>query len=180
MQLNPTPRWNTERIELFMLRPEHVGPAYVGWLGDPEVNRYLESRFATHTEQSTREFVQGCLDDPQALFLGIRSKLLDSRHVGNIKLAPIDARHGLAEIGILIGESLAWGRGIASDAISALAAIAEDQLSLRKLTAGCYASNVGSQKAFQRAGFEIEGERHDHFMLDGRPERLVLMARWLR
>lgn len=180
MQLDPTPRWSTERIELFVLRPEHVGPGYVGWLVDREVNRFLESRFATHTEQSTRSFVQGCLDDPKALFLGIRSKVLGSRHVGNIKLAPIDARHGLAEIGILIGERSAWGRGIASDAIAALAEIALEQFSLRKLTAGCYASNVGSQKAFQRAGFEFEGERRKHFILDGRPEGLMLMARWLR
>jgi [ribosomal protein S5]-alanine N-acetyltransferase len=180
MQLDPTSHWSSERIELFVLRPEHVGPGYVGWLGDPKVNRYLESRFATHTERSTRDFVQGCLDDPQTLFLGIRSKALGSRHVGNIKLAPIDTHHGLAEIGILIGERSAWGRGIASDAISALAEIAREQLSLRKLTAGCYASNVGSQKAFQRASFEIEGARRDHFLLDGRPEGLVLMARWLR
>ena len=86
MQLDSTSHWGSERIELFVLRPEHVGPAYVGWLCDPAVNRYLESRFATHTEQSTREFVRTCLDDPRTLFLGIRSKALGLRHVGNIKL----------------------------------------------------------------------------------------------
>lgn len=34
-----------------------------------------------------------------------------------------------------------------------------DDLGLKKLTAGAYAENVGSIKAFERAGFEIEGRR---------------------
>lgn len=179
MDLASTPRWQTDAIELFLLAPEHVGSDYVSWLNDPLVGRYLESRFAEHTEASTRAFVGAQRDDANALFLGIRSKSLAMRHVGNIKLAPIDRRHGLGEIGLLIGERSAWGRGIASDAIAALALIARDELSLRKLTAGCYASNVGSEKAFRNAGFEVEARRRDHFLLDGRPEDLVLMAKWL-
>ena len=179
MQLQSTHLWRTGELEMFLLEPAHVGPDYVGWLADPDVNRYLESRFGVHTQRSTRAFVQDCLDDPGTLFLGIRSKVLGLRHVGNIKLAPIDSRHGLAEVGILIGDRSAWGRGIASGAIAALARIAHDQLALRKLTAGCYASNIGSKKAFQRAGFEIEGERRNHCLLEGQPEALVLLARWL-
>ncbi len=101
------------------------------------------------------------------------------RHVGNVKLAPIDRRHGLGEVGILVGEPDAWGRGIASSALLAISAIAQNQLSLRKLTAGCYASNVGSRKAFERAGFTVEGVRRDHFILDGRPEHLQLLGKWL-
>lgn len=180
MRLLSNSLWSTARLELFLLEPEHVGPAYLGWLTDPTVTRYLESRFVTHTIESTRAFVKTSLDDARTLLLGIRSKALNLEHVGNIKLAPIDTRHGLGEIGILIGERSAWGQGIASEAITALASIARDQLSLRKLTAGCYGANLGSQKAFAHAGFEIEGVRRAHFMLDERLEDLVLMAKWLR
>lgn len=180
MELSPTPHWHTERVDLFLLGPEHVGPEYVGWLNDPQVNRFLESRFIVHSEAGTRDFVCDCRGRTNSLFLGIRAEGLGGRHVGNIKLEPIDRRHGLGEIGILIGDRSAWGKGIATDAIRAVAAIASGQLSLRKLTAGCYASNNGSVKAFQRAGFEIEGTRRSHFILDGRPEDLILMARWLR
>jgi RimJ/RimL family protein N-acetyltransferase len=180
MKLEPTSSWRTDRIELFLLEPQHVGPAYVAWLQDPEINRYLESRFAIHTEQSTREFVRDCLGDDRTLFLGIRAVAFGALHVGNIKIGPMDSRHGLGEVGILIGERSTWGHGIATHAIRAVADIARDQLGLRKLTAGCYASNVASCRAFERAGFEIEGRRRDHFLLDGHPEGLVLMGRWLR
>jgi ribosomal-protein-alanine N-acetyltransferase len=178
LQASPAAPWQDERVELFLLEEADVGPAYVGWLNDPLVNRFLESRFAVHDEASTRAFVGACLADPDVLMLGVRSRILDGRHVGNIKLGPIDRRHGLGEIGVLIGDREAWGGGIASSAIRLLCGIAVQQLGLRKLTAGCYVSNMGSERAFLKAGFIIEGRRPRHFLLEHGPEDLVLMACW--
>ena len=179
MHLSATPAWQTDRVELFLLEPEHVGAAYVRWLNDPEVMRFLESRFQAHTEASSREFVQRCLEDPQVLLLGIRSVATDRQHVGNIKIEQTHPPHRIGDVGILIGQREAWGHGIASDAIATLCEIARVQLSLRKLTAGCYESNVGSHKAFAHAGFVGDGVRRNHFLLDGKPENVLLMARWL-
>jgi RimJ/RimL family protein N-acetyltransferase len=178
MQLPASERWRNQTVELFMLEPALVSEAYVGWLNDPAVNRFLESRFVSHDLASTRAFVQQALADPNTLFFGIRSRA-SARHVGNIKLGPIDRRHGLGEIGILIGARDVWGQGIAPAAIDCLCDIARAELGLRKLTAGCYASNVGSARAFEKAGFIIEARRPAHLLLDGRPEDLVLLARQL-
>jgi ribosomal-protein-alanine N-acetyltransferase len=167
--------WKSDSVELFVLELGDVTDAYVGWLNDPSVNRYLESRFSIHTIKSTREFVADCLASPSALLLGIKSIDLHGAHVGNIKIGPIDRHHGLGEVGILVGNKNAWGKGIASTAIRLLANIAREDLGLRKLTAGCYASNVGSRKAFLKAGFYIAGERKAHVLLDGEPEAIALM-----
>ncbi len=168
-----------ESDSLFVLTPEHVTDSYVSWLNAPEINRYLESRFVTHTVESTRAFVALVLASPNSLFLGIKSHQL-GRHVGNIKLGPIDPHHETGDIGILIGDKAAWGKGIATSAIEAISEIAGNRLKLRKLTAGCYASNAGSQRAFEKAGFVVEGVRPAQFLLDGVPEDLVLMGRVLR
>lgn len=178
MDLVPTKRWRDEAASLFVLTPDRVGDAYVGWLNDPEIAHYLESRFARHDLASTRAFVAAQYTNPDVLFLGIRSEALGG-HVGNIKLGPVDRRHLTGDIGIMIGARAAWGQGIATRAIRLLCGIARDELGLRKLTAGCYASNVGSERAFGRAGFEIEGRRPAQFLLDGMPEDLVQMGRLL-
>jgi ribosomal-protein-alanine N-acetyltransferase len=176
MRVEPTDHWRTDQVELFLLEPEHVGDAYVGWLNDVGVNRYLESRFAAATLESTRRFVAAALASETSLFCGIR---LTNRHVGNIKLAPIDRHHGLGEIGIMIGEPAVWGSGIGTAAIRAMATIAKQELQLRKLTAGCYSSNQGSVRAFLKAGFFIEGTRKQHFIRGERTEDLTLLARFL-
>ena len=178
MRIPPTTRWRNGVVECFLLEPQHVTDVYVGWLNDPEINRFLESRFVVQNIDSVRAFVTAQLADGHALFLGIRGVEL-GRHVGNIKLAPINLQHGLGEVGIMIGDRQAWGKGIGSEAIRCVAEIAKVELGLRKLTAGCYASNLGSSRAFEKAGFHIEGIRPHHFLLDGRPEDLVLMARLL-
>lgn len=164
---------------LFVLTPEHVTETYVSWLNAPEINRYLESRFETHTVESTRAFVATMLASPNSLFLGIKSHQL-GRHVGNIKLGPIDWYHETADIGILIGDKSAWGKGIATSSIKAITEIARNRLQLRKLTAGCYASNMASKRAFEKAGFVFEGVRPSQYLLDGAPQDLVLIGRVLR
>jgi ribosomal-protein-alanine N-acetyltransferase len=176
MRLVPSFPWRTAQLELFVLEPEHVSDAYVAWLNDPNVNRFLESRFVRHTFESVREFVANALVDPKVLMLGIR-RLEDGRHIGNIKLGPIDTHHGLGEIGLMIGDRSAWGRGVGTEAIQLVFRIATEQLALRKITAGCYASNIASRKAFEKAGFHLEAIRRAHFLLDGCVEDLLLLAR---
>ena len=62
------------------------------------------------------------------------------------------------EVGIMIGDRDSWGKGYASEAIKALSSYAFESLNLKKLTAGMYKENLGSQKAFLRSGFSVEGE----------------------
>lgn len=180
MLITPTQEWSRSQLELFVLDEADVSEQYVGWLNDSRINQYLESRGVVHTLESTREFVSQARVNASTLFLGIRwgASSESRRHVGNIKIE-INRRHGLGEIGIMIGDSQVWGRGVARNSIDMLCTIAAQQLSIRKATAGCYASNLGSKNAFVRAGFEIEGCRRGHFLLDGQPEDLILMARWL-
>jgi [ribosomal protein S5]-alanine N-acetyltransferase len=178
MRIDSTHDWENDVVRLFLLTPEHVSEDYVNWLNDPEIGRFLESRFVAHTAESTRAYVSTMLESRTNLFLGMESKVLN-RHVGNIKLGPIDQQHGLGEIGLMIGERDAWGRGIASNAIDLITRIGINALGLRKITAGCYASNVGSKIAFEKAGFKVEAARKNHFLLDGQGEDLVLLARFV-
>lgn len=175
MIIAPTGAWSSPLADVFLLEPQHVSDSYVAWLNDPEVNRYLESRFERHTLDSTRAFVENCLRNEKTLMLGIRSPRLGGRHVGNIKVE-INPRHGLGEVGILIGEKEVYGQGVGTQAIRLMSGIARDQLGLRRLTAGCYASNAGSERAFTKAGYVVEGVRPGHFLFEGRPENLVLMG----
>lgn len=178
MRIASNDSWTCDLIELFVLEECDVTPHYVDWLNDPSINRYLESRFAQHTLESTRAFVARCVANDAQLLLGIRYRPFSGRHVGNIKL-DINPVHRIGEVGILIGDTDVHGKGVARRAIDLLAGIARNQLGLRKLTAGCYSSNLPSERAFQRAGFVIEGRRPEHFLLDNQPEALTLLGRIL-
>ena len=88
-------------------------------------------------------------------------------HLGNLRLGDIDPYHKTATVALLIGEKSAWGHGYGSEAIALAGRYAFDTLGLRKLTARIYANNVGSLKAFLKAGWTREGMQLLQFVSDG-------------
>lgn len=155
-----------KRIYLRDIVPDDVNEAYCRWMNDPATNKFLESRFYPHSIGSLREYLVDKQADRLNVFFAIVFKDGD-RHIGNIKLGPIDPHHHLADIGILIGEKDCWGKGYASEAISLVVGYAFDTLGLHKVTAGCYAPNKGAIRAFEKVGFVREGVRKAHCLFEG-------------
>ena len=87
-----------ERIYLREVNPADVNDNYYRWMNDPEVTRYLESRFFPNDMNSLREHVHQKLKDRNNVFLAIVQKDTE-QHIGNIKLGPIDWMHRLADVG---------------------------------------------------------------------------------
>lgn len=164
-----------ERVYLRGVREADVNENYHRWMNTPAVTRYMESRFRPYSVEALRRYVSAMSADPDHLFLAILLKE-DDRHVGNIKVGPVNWIHRHAEVGIMIGEEDCWGRGYATEAIRLASAHAFRTLNLRRLTAGCYEDNRGSLKAFERAGFSVEGVRPRHFFCDGGYTGHVLMG----
>ena len=167
----------TELIRLRTLEPEDVTETYVEWLNDPKINRFLEVRLKRQTFESTQDFVIAMQESAVNILFGMFLKV-DNRHVGNIKLGPIDYHHGRAEIGLVIGEQSVWGQGIGSQAIRAVAEYAFGDLNLYKVCAGYYADNIGSGRAFARAGFHVEARFPEHWLLDGNRHDEVIVSRF--
>jgi RimJ/RimL family protein N-acetyltransferase len=167
-----------ENIYLKRLEATHVTDDYVNWMNDKDINKYLESRHEVHSLSSIKNFVKHMSQNDTNFLFGIFCSDT-SKHIGNIKLGPIDYRYNRAEIGLIIGNKKYWGKGLATEAIIAVCNIASRDLKLRKVEAGCYSSNVGSKKAFEKAGFELEGLLKKHFCYDGKVEDCIRLGKVL-
>ena len=162
----------TERLHLRPLTAADVTQAYVGWLNDPEVTRFLETRHSPQTRESVLAFVEAVNGRPNEHLFGIVLNAGD-RHVGNIKVGPVHPLHRVGDVSLLIGARDVWGHGVAAEAIALLSRHAFEALGARKLSASLYAANVGSERAFLRAGYAREGLRRAHYDLDGRRSDIV-------
>ena len=147
---------------------------YCEWLNDADVNRHLETRFEQQTPDRVRAYVAEQSASATAVLLGIMRKA-DKRHLGNLRIGAIDRHHGTATIALVIGEKAVWGQGIGTEAIRLASEYAIGPLGLRKLTARCYETNVGSIRAFERAGWAHEGRQASQFISDG----VVIDGVWL-
>ena len=156
-----------KRIYLREVRETDVNDNYYAWLNDPEINRYLETRYIARSIENIKKYVHEKQADTNEPFLAI-CLIGDVRHIGNIKLGPINWIHRKADVSLVIGAKDLWGKGYASEAISIICDYAFRVLGLNKLKAGVYVMNVGSIKAFERCGFKREGLFKGDFYCDGK------------
>ncbi|MFH1873170.1 MAG: GNAT family protein [Pseudomonadota bacterium] len=156
-----------QRIFLRQLGEENVGEDYLGWMQDPLVTRYLESRDQTQTLDTLRAFVRNLNSSPRDYLFGI-FLVQGDEHIGNIKIGSIREPHRSADLGLIVGRRSAWGKGYGTEAIALATRHAFEQLGLNKLWAGMYAENLGSYRAFIKAGYREVGRFRQHILFDGR------------
>lgn len=164
-----------ERIYLREIRRSDVNEQYYHWMNDKEVTQYTESRFTPQSLETIENFVVSICSNPNYMFFAIILKD-GEKHIGNIKVGPIDWNHRHADIGILIGEKSVWGNGYATEAIKLIIACCFNDLKLHKLTAGAYASNRGSIRAFVKAGFAQEGILKKHYVFNNTYEDKICLG----
>jgi RimJ/RimL family protein N-acetyltransferase len=100
---------------------------------------------------------------------------VDGRAVGTASLFEFDAlaRHAEAGISLVPG---ARGRGIGTAAIAQLVEFGFVRRNLRRIHLQAIASNTGAIRAYEKAGFVIEGRQRQHAWVRGHYEDIVRMG----
>jgi len=156
------------------ITPNDVNQRYCEWMNDPEVNAYLECRDTRWTEESLLDYIERMKSDHK--FFAI---LADGKHIGNMKIGPINKKHLYADLGLVIGDKSYWGKGCATKAFILMIEQAR-AMGLHKLICSPYKnSNPGSLKALMKSGFTIAGEYKSHMLLRGEYVDVYLMEKML-
>ncbi|WP_162176451.1 GNAT family N-acetyltransferase [Synechococcus sp. KORDI-100] len=156
----------SSRLLLRAVESSDLNSTYLSWLNDPRVNQFLETRFFPQSMGTLQSYWQAHHDNSEVPWFAICLSA-DGRHIGNIKLGPIHWLHRRADISLFIGDHGCWGNGFASEAIALLRDWAFQELDLQKLNAGVYEGNIGSRRAFEKCGFELEGTLREEVVNHG-------------
>ncbi|MEO7774740.1 MAG: GNAT family protein [Steroidobacteraceae bacterium] len=152
-------------VRLAALDPDRdISDAYVAWLNDPEVFRYLGSKFPQSTV-SVRHYLTGIVP-PNFIARILRRDT--GAHIGNIAMQFHDPVHRNIELGILIGDRAARGKGYGREACRLAIEYTFEHLNVHRITSGTISSNLGMQKVFAALGFTLEGTLRQHYALDGK------------
>jgi len=157
---------SSKRLVYRILSEDDVTQNYVDWLNDPKVNRYLETRHTHQTKKNCLSYVAEMITSPTNYLFGIYLRET-GKHIGNTKLGFINPYHHRAELSLFIGEKNCWGKGFATETIKTITSWGLNDLKLEKIEAGCYDTNIGSLRAFLKAGYQVEGYLRKNISLDG-------------
>ncbi len=145
------------------------------WANEPEIMRLMDRARPVSTAEHEAWFESLAARDDCSYFA---IEIADAgTHVGNVWLFAIDQRHRKAELRVVIGDPAARGKGFGAEAIDRLCRHGFDQLGLHRIYAYVLAINSAAQRAFERAGFALEGTLRDDRWTGERFVDAYLLAR---
>jgi RimJ/RimL family protein N-acetyltransferase len=146
----------------------------LAWVNDPELSRLLD-RALPVTATEHEQWFRGLSDRADCRYFAVETS--EGRHLGNVWLWNIDRRHRRAEARIVIGDPAGTDRGIGTQALGLLTTFAFDSMGLHKLYAYVLAFNLRAKRAFEKAGFQIEGLLRADRWSDAGWDDVYLLAR---
>jgi RimJ/RimL family protein N-acetyltransferase len=156
------------------------------WMNDPVVTRYL-SQHSESIEQSLKLLSHAVAQNkafPRKDYFFAVVELETGQIVGEAGFSiqsPSDSG-GVAEMGFFLFQPY-WGKGYASEAAKLIIDFGFSELSLHKITAGCDARNLASEKVMIHCGMQKEAHFKLHRLIDGvwsdRVEYAILRSDWV-
>jgi len=147
------PVLETDRLLLKPLNKSYLSQNYVDWMNDGEVNRYLESG-GDYNFKKLNEYLMEVERNPKYFWAIILKEI--NKHIGNIKIDPIDPDDFFGEYGIMIGDRNEWGKGIAKEASEKVINFCFNTLNLKKISLGVKKNNFSAISLYRKLGFAIE------------------------
>jgi RimJ/RimL family protein N-acetyltransferase len=145
------------------------------WFNDPELARLL-GRTRKISDAGHKEWFSGLHQREDCVYFAIEIGS-EGQYVGNIWLWGVDTFHRKAELRILIGERDCLERGIGTEAIQLLCQYGFNNMKLHKIYAYVHATNPRARRAFEKAGFEVEGILKDDRCIEGRFTNVYLLGK---
>ena len=164
---------NSERLFYRSISLEYCTNSYVSWMNDFEVIKYLETG-GNYTIEKLTEYINNVINT-KLFFLAIHTKE-NGKHIGNIKIDPINTKHGYGEYGILMGDKSEWGKGYAFEASMTVIDFSFKILGLRKICLGVVNENYPAMNLYKKLGFKVEGVYKNHGIYNGKYLDIIRMA----
>ena len=130
-------------IRLKEITLSDVNKTYQKWMNDSEIFRFSKQSNKKHSLRQIKEFVLNKKKSKNEFLYKIMIyENKKNKHMGNIKLGPINFENKTADISYFIGEKNYWGQGITTKAIKMIINLAKKKFKLKKLQAGHWEKNI--------------------------------------
>ncbi|MDM1045759.1 GNAT family N-acetyltransferase [Myroides sp. 1354] len=143
-------------IELKPLSKEDVIPFY-SWLNDDDVIKYSMSLFQRlNSPEQIEHWFSSLFEEKNTYNIGIYLKNTQQL-IGYAGISGISTLNKSGEYFIFIGDKNQWGKGIGTIVTQKVIAYGFEVLNLNRIMLTVSQPNIGGVKAYERAGFKIEG-----------------------
>jgi RimJ/RimL family protein N-acetyltransferase len=165
-----------ERIRLRSITQDDL-PLFVEWLNDPEVTHGL-IHFLPFSPEDEEDWFEGMRKQPQVEHPLMIDILTEEgwEPIGDCGLFGIDWRIRQAEFGIVIGAKQHWDKGYGTEAVKLILQHGFNTLNLNRIALRVYENNPRAIKAYEKAGYKVEGRLRQGHYDNGEYIDVILMS----
>lgn len=165
-----------KRIRLRAPEREDI-PIFTRWFSDPEVTHGLALYLPFSIAEEELWFDNMLKRPPEEHPLTIEVKKGDGWTViGNMGFFDINKVAHSVEVGIVIGEKGYWNQGYGTEAMKLMLKHGFNTLNLHRIMLKVYAYNERAIRAYEKAGYVLEGRLRDAIYRDGEYHDILLMS----
>jgi len=154
---------------------DDISDSYVSWLNNPEVVKYSNQRFRAHSIPIVLEYFL-TFEGGSSIFLAVVTK--DGGQVFGAMTIHCIPEHETADVGILIGESKYWDKGIEKVAWRTVLELLSNDACVRKVAGGTLSCNFGMIKIMKDTGMQEDGVRRAQELVDGQAHDILHFAKF--
>jgi diamine N-acetyltransferase len=145
-------------------------PKFVEWLNDPEIRCYLSMIYPislVSEEQwfenmlklpgSEQPYAIEIQDNPSKKTPAGGGQISQWRMIGNCSYMNIGWTDRSAEVGIFIGDKTCWNKGYGTEVMRLLLRYGFETMNLNRIFLRVDEANLGGVRAYEKAGFVLEG-----------------------
>ena len=162
-----------QNVVLTEVRPGDQETLY-RWINDAETVSW-NAPYAPVPWKNHTAWFDGLGMNPSRIFFVVRESV-DGPAIGTIQLIDIHRVHRTSELTIRIGSEEHRGRGIGTEALALVVKFAFDDLNLQRVWLRVFLTNHRAIKAYEKAGFEMEGAMRRAAFIQGRWVDEAIMA----
>ena len=166
-----TPLFESARLRLAPPDPEKDAETESRWTHEPEYHRLIsvEPMRPLSPGQIKKKYEEAEKEPPRpnrfAFTLRLRA---DDRFLGFARLEHVEWNNGNGTLALGLGAPTDWRQGYGTEALQLLLRYAFEELNLHRLTAQVFEYNLGAQRLFTNAGFQLEARQRQALFRDGR------------
>lgn len=163
-----------DHINLRGMRREDL-PVYRAWIDNAEVTRFMEMGWKPFSDADLEKTYVEATQAADAVVMVVEERA-SGKPIGTTGLYLINWPGRRAQFRILIGEPTLFGKGYGTAATRLIVRYGFDRLNLETIYLGANTENKGAVRAYEKAGFRIDGVQPHFVYNNGRYYDSVMMS----
>ena len=156
-----------DNVHLEIFNKRFISEAYVSWLRDSAMSQIITKGKKRITIEEVESYCYNLMEsDDNYLFAIIDNE--DDKHIGNVRLGPIDSKERQCQFGMMIGDKSYHGRGIGTEVVKIAVKFCFDELHMRSVHLNVREDNIAAIRTYEKNNFVRKDVKSNYIEKNGR------------